>query len=173
MKTQNGKIVIAFPRVFAVLAFVGLSQFLTSCNPSLLSNSFGSPEALARAVITALEQEDRDALWALMVTSEEHQNLLWEQLPESNHLPFDYARLINERNSTKGIGLAISEYGGNELEFVSIEFTDEPEEYEGFTLHFGTVLVVRRVSDGEEGALPILDVVLEYNGRWKLMNYKE
>jgi hypothetical protein len=33
--------------------------------------------------------------------------------------------------------------------------------------------MVRRVSDGEEGVLPILDVVVEYGGRWKLLNYDE
>jgi len=110
---------------------------------------------------------------ALMVSSEEHQELLWEELPESNHLPFDYARDLNERNSGKAITQAISRFGGTNYELISIEFTGDTESYEGFTLHFGAVLRVRRASDGVEGTLPILDVVLEYGGRWKLMNYDE
>jgi hypothetical protein len=110
---------------------------------------------------------------ALMVTREEHETLLWEQLPESNHLPFSYARDLNERNSGKAITAALDRYGGTEFEFISVEFMGEPEVYEGFTLHFGAVLTARRVSDGVEGTLPIFDVVLEYGGRWKLMNYDE
>lgn len=166
--TSRGRSVVRAAALFAALSLVG-----TSCSFSPLSNSFDTPEALVQAVLDALEKEDRDALWALMVTREEHEDLLWEQLPESNHLPFDYARQLNERNSNKGIGQAISRYGGNEFELISIEFTDPPEQYEGFTLYFGTVLTVRRASDGEEGTLPILDVVLEYDGRWKLMNYND
>jgi len=145
----------------------------TSCERSPLSNSYRSPEALAGAVLDALAQEDHDGLLALMVTSEEHESLLWNQLPESNHLTFEYARLLNERNSGKAITEAISNFGGNSFELVSIEFGEEVEQYEGFTLHFGAVLTVRRVSDGVEGTLPILDVVLEYGGHWKLMNYDE
>jgi hypothetical protein len=144
-----------------------------SCRLSPLENSFGSPEALAEAVLNALEQEDRGSMLALMVTSEEHQSLLWDQLPESNHLTFEYARDLNERNSGKAITSAISRFGGNEFELLSIQFTEDAEIYEHFTLHFGTVLRVRRTSDGMEGTLPILDVVLEYDGRWKLMNYDE
>ncbi len=166
--TSRGRSLALAAAFFAALPLVG-----TSCARSPLSNSFENPEALAQAVLDALQREDRDALRALMVTREEHENLLWEQLPESNHLPFDYARQLNERNSNKGIGQAISRYGGNEFELISIEFTGPPEQYGGFTLHFGTVLTVRRVSDGEEGTLPILEVILEYDGRWKLMNYDE
>lgn len=156
------------------MTFLGvLIAFCASCNHSPLSNSFRGPEALARAVLGALEQEDREAMLALMVTSEEHLELLWDRLPESNHLPFDYARQLNERNSGKALTAAISKYGGNRFEFVSLEFTEPVEEYEGFKLHLGAVLKVRRMSDGVEGTLPILDVLLEYGGRWKLMNYAE
>ena len=59
------------------------------------------------------------------------------------------------------------------FELLGVEFTDPPEVYETFTWHFGPRLRVRRLSDGREGELPILDVVLERNGRWKLMNFEE
>ena len=142
-------------------------------NPSGLSNAYDSPEALAEAVLAAVEQNDRGALEALMVTADEHRELLWGQLPESNDLEFEFARAMNEHNSRKGMGAILAEYGGTAFQLVSIEFTEDPEVYEGFTLHFGPRLLVRRVSDGREGLLPILDVVLERQGRWKLMNYDE
>jgi hypothetical protein len=108
-----------------------------------------------------------------MVTREEHETLLWDQLPSRKHFNFEYVRALNERNSAKALQNAIDEFGGGDFEFVSIEFTEPSEEYDGFNLHFGARMTVRRRSDGEEGALPILDVILEYGGRWKLMNYDE
>lgn len=160
-------------RLSIVTVALCFAAVATNCARSPLSNSYRSPEALAEAVLDALHHQDHNALLALMVTSEEHQELLWEHLPESNHLTFEYARQLNERNSGKAITEAIARFGDNEFELVSVEFTEPAEAYEDFTLHFGAVLTVRRVSDGVEGALPILDVVLEYGGYWKLMNYDE
>jgi hypothetical protein len=143
------------------------------CADRPLTDSKESAEALARAVLEGLEAEDREALDALLVTQDEHRDLLWDFLPESNDLTFEVAREWNVRNSQEGLGRALDRYGGTKFEFIRIEFTDDPEVYETFTLHRGTRLWVRRASDGEEGNLPILDVVLEMDGRWKLMNYEE
>jgi hypothetical protein len=153
-------------------ALVALAIFSAGCGRGL-SNSYDSPEALARAVLDALESKDRVALEALWVTRAEHRELLWDQLPESKSLPFEYARRINEINSRKGIENAIHRYGGQRFELISIEFSRPAEKYDGFTVHFGTRLRVRRAKDGREGELPILDVVLEHHGRWKLMNFED
>lgn len=138
-----------------------------------LSHSKGSPEELAQAVIDGLEARDRAALEALLVTREEHRDLLWDELPERTYISFEVARELNERNTRKGLTRALDRYGGQAYEVLGIEFTDPPEVYETFTWHFGPRLRVRRLSDGRDGELPILDVVLERNGRWKLMNFEE
>lgn len=138
-----------------------------------LVNSFETPEALVQAVLDKLAERDEAGLLAYMVTRDEHRELFWDQLPESKHLPFDYARHLNLRNSTKGVRRAIEKFGGQEFEVVSLRFTGEPESYDGFTIHFVDDLTVRRVSDGVTGPLPILDVIVEWHGRWKLMNYDE
>lgn len=138
-----------------------------------LDHSKGSPEELAEAVLAGLGARDRAALEALLVTREEHRELLWDELPERTYMSFDVARELNERNTRKGLTRALDRYGGQAFELLGIEFTDPPEVYETFTWHFGPRLRVRRLSDGREGELPILDVVLERNGRWKLMNFEE
>lgn len=138
-----------------------------------LSHSKGSAEELAQAVLDGLETRDRAALEALLVTREEHRDLLWDELPERTYMSFEVARELNERNTRKGLIRALDRYGGQAFELLGIEFTDPPEVYETFTWHFGPRLRVRRLSDGREGELPILDVVLERNGRWKLMNFEE
>ena len=146
---------------------------MLGCASSSLSNSFSSPEELAQAVLDALADKDEDALWALIITPEEHHDLLWDQLPESRTYSFEYAREWSERNSRKGLRNALKRFGGTRFELTKVEFTEESEEYDDFTVFFGTKLHVRRVSDGRTGTLPILDVMVVYDGRWKLMNYEE
>jgi hypothetical protein len=155
-------------------AILLLATFSGACRDSSgLTNTHGSPEAVVEAVFEALASEDRASLEALMVTAEEHRELLWDQLPESRDLSFAVARELNERNSRKALDNAIAEFGGQRFELVAIEFTDESEHYDGFSIHFLRRLIARRASDDREGTLPILDVFVERNGRWKLMNYDE
>jgi hypothetical protein len=86
---------------------------------------------------------------------------------------FAFARDLNERNTRKGLNQALADFGGQRFELIDIEFADDSEHYDGFSIHFVQRLVVRRVSDGREGTLDILDVMVERAGRWKLMNYDE
>jgi hypothetical protein len=159
--------------LMSAISFVPTACGEAEAAPPTLSNAYGSPDALAEAVLHAIRHEDRDALDALRVTQEEHRQYLWEELPESQHVPFDFAWGLNDANSRKGIDQVMAAYGGTDFELVSIVFTRSPETYSTFTVHFGTELRVRRLSDGQEGVLPILDVVLERGGEWKLMNVEE
>lgn len=138
-----------------------------------LENAYPGQEALARAVLRGLEAGSRDSLEALLVTREEHRELLWPELPERTYFPFERARALNRRNTREGMSRALGRYGGRELRFVRLEAAHDTEAYEGFTLHRGVRLVVRDAGTGREGALGILDVVLEREGHWKLMNFEE
>jgi hypothetical protein len=157
---------------------IGLVLFLAAVTlacqgRSDLTNTYGSPEALVEAVLEGLANRDGAALEALVVTREEHRDLLWDQLPESRDVSFAFARDLNERNTRKGLNQALADFGGQRFELIDIEFTDDSEHYDGFSIHFVQRLVVRRVSDGREGTLDILDVMVERAGRWKLMDYDE
>lgn len=138
-----------------------------------LTNARSSMEAVVQAALDAVANRDRVALAALLLTPEEHERLLWDELPERNYFPFEYVRRINEINTAKGIRSALAEWGGQRLELVRIEFTKEAEVYSDFTLHRGARVWARRVRDGEEGTLPFFDVIVERNGGFKLMNYKD
>lgn len=138
-----------------------------------LATATESPEAVARAVLDAIRGENERKLESLLVSREEHRALLWPHLPERATLPFDYVRKLNRHNTQEGIDAALRKWGGAELELIRVEFTREPEHYEDFTLHRGTRVWVRRASDGEKGYIDTLDVLLEWNGRWKPMNYTE
>lgn len=138
-----------------------------------LEDGFDSPEGLARAVLGALEASDREALEGMLVTREEHRRLLWDELPESSYLSFEYARDLNVRNTREGLSRALSRFGGRSLELVSLRFAGERESYPGFILHRGAELVARDGATGRQGELEVLDVVLEMDGHWKPMNYEE
>ena len=135
-----------------------------------LTNAHASPSALGRAVLEALAAADRDALRALRVSREEWLELFWPELPESDNTPFDFVWQMKDDNSRRAEGAVLLEFGGQAFEFVDLKFTEAPEVYSGFTVHLGAQLWARRLSDGQEGVLPILSVVVERQGLWKLSN---
>lgn len=157
---------------FVVLAALVLPACRGLEARSGLTNARRSPDAVARAVLEALEARDRAALEGLLLTREEHRDLLWEKLPESNTWPFEYARWLTEHNTRKALTRALERYGGRSFELLEVEFEEEPEVYEDFTLHPGTILWVEE-GGGNTGRLELLDVLVERKGGWKPMDYEE
>jgi hypothetical protein len=164
--------------LFSIFALLGIG--LAGCQPVAdaaeagppeLANGFASPGALGKAVLEALAGDDQSTLRALRVTREEWLELFWPELPESRNTPFDFAWQMKNDNSREAERAILSEFGGQEFELLGIRFTEAPEVYPNFTLHFGAELRARRVADGQEGILPILSVVVERQGLWKLSNY--
>lgn len=129
--------------------------------------------ALAEAVLRALEREDRAGLETLLVTREEHRELLWPELPERTYFSFERARELNERNTRKAVRRALERYGGRTLQLVGLDYTRKTEVYDGFTLHRGARLRVRDAATGEVAAIEVLDVLVEMEGGWKLFNVRE
>jgi hypothetical protein len=68
---------------------------------------------------------------------------------------------------------ALERFGGEEFRLRRIEYTKGTETYPGFSLHRGAKLIVRRVSDGVEGELILVDVLVERPEGWKLLDYEE
>lgn len=161
----------------ATLVF-SMLPLLAGCGEDLearsgLAGAYPSAEAVTQAALDALQADDEAAMRDLLLTREEHRELLWDELPENTYFSFDYVRLLNEHNTDKAIRRALERYRGADLEVVSIEFAKGTEEYPDFKLHRGAKLTVRRASDGREGQIDLVDVFVERNGGWKLMNYVE
>ena len=66
----------------------------------------------------------------------------------------------------------IARYGGHNLKFVAIRFDQPIENYDGFQLLRGTVLMLQNAA-GEKGELKILGSVVVKNGRYKLLSYED
>lgn len=168
-------------RAAVAAAALLLATFVGSagCGPddlmeaSPLSSARRSERALAEAVLRALEHRDRPGLEALLVTRGEHRDLLWPELPERAYFSFERARELNERNTRKAVQRAFERYGGRSFELVSLEYTKEREAYENFTLHRGARLRARDQATGQVATLEVLDVLVEMEGGWKLLNVEE
>lgn len=158
-------------RLLAVMVAFGACTAGRADTP--LANTRGSAEDVVKAVLDATKAKDRGALEALLVTREEYEGSLWPEMPDGKYTPFEFVWSLNATNSRKGLGQLLDRYGGLDLEFVRIEFTEEPEVYDDFTLHPGARVTVRRKDTGQEGVLPSFDVLVEFGKAWKLMNYDE
>ncbi|MEJ2539260.1 MAG: hypothetical protein P8188_04715 [Gemmatimonadota bacterium] len=140
---------------------------------SPLSSARKSPEALAEAALEALAMRDEAALAELMITKDEYESLLWPLLPDREHMPFEFVWSLTGPGSRKARRNVLSEFGGLPLELVRVDLGPEVERYERFTLYREARMTVRRDDTGEEGLLPLMDVLVEMGGGWKFMNFRD
>jgi hypothetical protein len=163
--------------VMGLGAMVAALPALQACNRAeaspALANAAGSEEALVEAVLEALVDSDRVALQGFLVSREEYETLLWPHMPDQEYTPFEFVWGLNEVNTRKGLDQLLSGYGGIEMELVGMDFPSEPEVYDNFTFHIDVDVMVRRTDTEEVGVLPSFDVLVEYGGTWKLLNYDE
>ena len=94
-------------------------------------------------------------------------------MPDRQYTPFDFVWSLKEANTRKGLRQLVERYGGAEFGLVSVDLVEPPEEYPSFRLYPGAEVTVRRLGNGNRGVLPSFDVLVEYAGGWKLLNYDE
>jgi len=140
---------------------------------SPLENARRSPEALARAALEAFMAGDDEALDALRVGREEYESLLWPELPDRNHVPFEFVWSLTDPRSRKARREVSGEYEGVPLELVSVDLGDETETYDEFTLYQSARMKVRRTDTGDEGLFPLMDAIVVMGGGWKFLNFGE
>ena len=154
---------------------------LTACGPpsplasdSPLANAYRTPEALAEAALVAIAAEDHDALQALLITRQEYERLVWPVLPDSRgSTTFDFVWGISEPRNRKGRREVIEDYGRIPLEVVSVDPGRDVEAYDELVLYKEAILTVRRTDTGQEGRMRFMDVLIEMDGGWKFMNFRE
>jgi hypothetical protein len=140
---------------------------------SPLANARSSPEALATAALAAVTAGDEEALSALMITREEYETLLWPVLPDRHQMPFDFVWSLTGPRSRKARREILEAYRGVPLELVRVDLGEDIERYEAFTLYREARMRVRRTDTGQEGAFPLMDVLVVMAGGWKFMNFAE
>lgn len=140
---------------------------------SPLHRTFPSPEALSRAVLTALAAGDVDTLRDLPLDELEFRNAVWPDLPASRperNVPFDYAWGDLHQKSNNALRRLVARYGGRRYELVSVHFAGETTQYRTYKVHRETVLDLLD-EEGEEVRLALFGSILERDGECKLFSY--
>ena len=153
-----------------LLTIAGCSDLATE---SPLANARKTPEALAEAALEAIYADDRDALAALLITREEYETLVWPVLPDSRSVDFEFVWGISQPRNRKARAEVLEDFNGIPLEVVSVDPGTDIEAYDEFVLYKEAILTVRRTDTGQEGRMGFMDVLIEMDGGWKFMNFKE
>jgi hypothetical protein len=138
-----------------------------------LANAHDSPEALARAVLAAVETGDADALRALALNKDEFVEHVWPDLPaarpERNLSPgFVWGDLNQKSNVTLRDTLAA--HGGKKYELISIRYLGETTQYGSYRVHRESELTIRDAG-GVERQIRVFGSTIEKGGRYKAFSY--
>jgi hypothetical protein len=154
------------------LAFV---VALTGCRPTPapLTNTFDSPEALAREVLARLARRDQGGLRELALTRTEFADHVWPELPASRPerntpLSFVWGRL--EQQSALSLAGTVSRLGGTAYVLQDVRFEGETTDYGSFSVRRQSVLVVRTPAGAVE-QIKVFGAMLTQGGRHKIFSF--
>ena len=149
---------------------------VTGCgsnSSSLLSNTYPSPEALAAAVMSAVERQDATTLHGLALNEQEFREHVWPELPAARperNLPFSYVWGDLRQKSDEGLTRTLAQHGGRRYGLVAVRFDGEISRYPTYTVHRETVLQVRDEA-GNQADLRLFGSVIQKDSVWKVFSY--
>lgn len=138
-----------------------------------LSNTFDSPEALARAVLERLERKDLPGLRALPLSEAEFRDHVWPELPASRperNVPFDYAWGQMKQRSDGYLGNTLARYGGKPLTLVRLRFTGATTQYQSFAVMRESEIIAAD-DTGRDLVIRLFGSAMAKDGRYKMFSY--
>ena len=158
-----------------LLVLVVASFVILACGESRapLAHSVESPEALARAVLKAIEQRDSDALHALAINRQEFAEHVWQELPAARperNLSVSYVWGDLNQKSNIMLRETLAAHGGKKYDLVSVRFLGETTRYPSYLVHRESELTVGDTS-GHEQNIRLFGSVIEKNKRFKVFSY--
>jgi len=140
-----------------------------------LTGGAPSLDALGRAILAALHDRDEAALSTLLVTRQEFETICWREFPESRpvtHITAQDAWWMSSNASRAGASRMVGVYGGRPLELLEVERAGSFP-YRNFVRHYGVTLVVRDRATGEVLDIASAPSLIERDGRFKVLIYKD
>jgi predicted small lipoprotein YifL len=138
-----------------------------------LAHAAESPQALASAVVAALERKDGRALGDLAVSEQEFRDHVWPELPAARperNLPFSYVWMDLKQKSDGHLARTVEEFGGRGWRVASVRFAGGTTQYETYLVHRdGRLTLV--AEDGTTREVALFGSVLEKDGRYKVFSY--
>ena len=158
----------------AVLATAACSSPAEPTSPLVaLSHTFESPEAVARAVISALTERNVVRLQQLSLSEAEFRHHVWPELPTSRperNVPFDYAWGQLKQQSDAFLQQTVARYAGQKLTLVSARFTGETTQYASFSVMRESEIVATDET-GRDLILRLYGSAMIKDGRYKVFSY--
>jgi hypothetical protein len=170
-------VVPAALRGFALAAVVVTAACSTLAEPTVsaapLSNTFDSPEAVARAVLSALAERNVDRLRAMPLSEAEFRGHVWPELPTSRperNVPFEYAWGQLKQQSDAFLQQTIARYAGKRLTFVIARFAGDTTQYASFSVMRESEIVATDEA-GRDVILRLYGSAMLKDGRYKVFSY--
>ena len=141
--------------------------------PTALANTEGSPEALARRVMDAMQAGDLDRLRALALTEQEFRAHVWPALPAARperNVPFDFVWERLEQNSEGHLRQTVAATRGAPLTLRQVRFAGPASRYGDVVVRRSTELVLA-APDGTEWVVRLFGSTIEQDGRYKVFSY--
>lgn len=162
---------------FALAAVIVTAACSAPSEPSArlgpLANTFESPQALAQAVLTALEQGDIARLQSLALSEDEFRLHVWPELPTSRperNVPFEYAWGQLKQRSDASLSQTFSRYRRRPLKLVRTRFSGETTKYQSFEVMRQNEIVATD-DNGQDLVLHLFGSALVKDGRYKLFSF--
>jgi hypothetical protein len=159
------------PRWILVIV-LGLCGSLACGSAPPLTNTFGSSDALAAAVLDALARSDRPTLDAIALSEREFRDHVWPDLPAARperNLPFSYVWGDLHQKSDIRLSETIKRHGGKPYELRRVTFSGKTN-YGHYVVHRDVTFEVVDAS-GASTPLRVCGSFLEKDGAWKVFSY--
>ena len=138
-----------------------------------------SPDAVVRQALAALAASDTAKLLGMLVTESEFKNHLYPELgayyPATADTSEQARQFVWENHSLgtfKALRKGMQKLAGRRMELVSVLFTDGAKRFNSYTIHEGTDVKVR-LENGEEMNVQELGSIVEMDGVYKLLSYRD
>lgn len=153
-------------------ALLLLSCIVCACSAPL-PHSHDSPEALARAVLAAIEKRDVGALRMLALDKDEFAEHVWPELPAARperNLTVHYVWGDLHQKSNIMLQHMLAAHGGTHYVLTGVRFLGETTDYRSFRVHREAELSVK-ADGGEQQRIRFFGSVIETAGKYKIFSY--
>ena len=156
----------------AACLLIGIMGSAACSSKPALANAYASPEALAAAVLEAMQAGDRARLEAIALNEQEFKDHVWPDLPAARperNLPFSYVWGDLRQKSQMALSVTLQQHTGQRYELRAVRFSGT-RQYAGYRVHSESVFRVRD-SAGREDDIRVCGSMLEKDGAWKVFSY--
>lgn len=144
-----------------------------------LKDGASSPRELVERVLESLAARDTASLASLLVDRDEYMRVVYPELGahfaaarDTRAETMEFLWENQSLNALKGMRKALRELGGVQMQLVTIEFKEGERRFPSYRLFEGTEVVVNQ-NDGRTATLYALGTMIEKDGRYKLMSFRD